>query len=338
MQEALEILFRQLSSKALIFLIISIRNYIILIKINNIQLVPGYFGKLPAYNDFIKLNAAGNEILALDKWLQDGLIYSKNKLKNNLEKFYLDAMPYNFFYPFTGTDNFIIGICFPGMDRSNRIFPFLIFFVLSKDFLKDVPAFYIPVVFNETFSELNKFYTENLNSTDTAELNHGLNKIDLNVSTITIKTLYQDYLSFTSQEKLWQRILTDINDKNILSDEDRETKFICDLLEFKTLKNSSSNFKVDFFAESNYNKLDLSFLLNLIISPKADQNYAFFWSHKNSKIHLYIFKGKLLPVNFLDLIYYNIDDKMLCTNHTAEISFFENKKNNLDQLLQHFIS
>lgn len=312
-----------------------------MIKINNISVQPGYFGKLPEFNDFIKFNAAGNEILILDKWLQDGLIFSKNKLKDNWKKFYEDALPYNFFYPFTGSDNFILGLCFPGVDKSNRNFPFLIFFVLSKNIFNSIPAFYLPLVFNELFNALSKFYYENFHCANLSELNDNLKNIELDVSTVTIENDYWNYLSATSQEKFWQRAFNRIEDQEILNAE-CETKLINNLLEFKSRADYPLGFKIVFAEEDNSGIFDLSFFLNLIMVPKSKQEYAFFWSYKNNKILLFIFKGTLLPVNFLDLIYSeNINDKIMTSisipdRKTVKFPFLENKKNNLDQLLQYF--
>jgi len=59
---------------------------------NSEEIVSGYFGKLPEFNDFIKFNAGSSEILYIDNWLQEGIAQAKAKFKAEWKVNY-DSLP-----------------------------------------------------------------------------------------------------------------------------------------------------------------------------------------------------------------------------------------------------
>ena len=92
---------------------------------NNLSI--GFLGKLPQFSDFIKLNASSKEILVLDNWIQEGLALAKLKYKNDWHNYYNNCPKIYFIYPFTDTENILLGVIFPAKDRSGRNYPFIMF-------------------------------------------------------------------------------------------------------------------------------------------------------------------------------------------------------------------
>jgi type VI secretion system protein ImpM len=92
----------------------------------------GCFGKLPIYADFIKIRADIKELDLFDKWIQEGIHFSKTRLKDSFKDNYHRSLHYNFLYQPKNSDKSIVGILFPGMDKSDRISPFVIFIPTSK--------------------------------------------------------------------------------------------------------------------------------------------------------------------------------------------------------------
>lgn|GEM_PF-3900465 len=100
------------------------------------KLTAGYFGKLPQYNDFIKYNAGGPEILKLDDWIQKGIKLGKKKMKEGWKHAYRNSPVYNFIYPFTDSPNLIAGTIEAGYDKSKREYPFIVFATLPFSSIK----------------------------------------------------------------------------------------------------------------------------------------------------------------------------------------------------------
>jgi type VI secretion system ImpM family protein len=86
----------------------------------------GYFGKLPMFGDFIRLNAAGPEITALDQWIQEGLLAAKSRLASAWDGAYQQAPAYRFlFYP-ENAEHLLAGVLQKSQDKSGRKFPFIV--------------------------------------------------------------------------------------------------------------------------------------------------------------------------------------------------------------------
>lgn len=91
----------------------------------------GCFGKLPIHSDFIRFRATGEEVRALDQWLQEGILAAQSRWGKKWEADYLQADPWNFVFQVEGTDAFLIGTLTPSRDQAGRSYPF--FFFLRVD-------------------------------------------------------------------------------------------------------------------------------------------------------------------------------------------------------------
>lgn len=87
----------------------------------------GCFGKLPIHSDFIRFRASGEEVRALDQWLQQGILAAQTRLGRGWEASYSQADPWNFVFQVEGTDAFLIGTLVPSRDQAGRSYPFFLF-------------------------------------------------------------------------------------------------------------------------------------------------------------------------------------------------------------------
>ncbi len=306
-------------------------------EIYNQNLTCGYFGKLPVFRDFVKYNTGNNEILVLDKWLQEGLILAKQKLKNDWKPVYKKSLPLRFFYPFTGTDQFISGIIFPSNDKSDRVFPFLMFFNYNKNIFEIFPFYLIPLIFKNEYSVFEKIF----NNIDNNILQSNLNELISQISSFHIEEpineSYQDFISNSSQELLWKRIFGDFSSE-------KKYCIINNIFDPK-IKNSTLTLKFYFNSDDENDVLDICFLLNMVAISKSNFFLpAMFWSKDiNNNISLYILPSKPVTINFLDIIYSNNDsDRILKVNEklgsvpvSSKIKNLLNKKEiSLKELLQ----
>jgi len=99
-----------------------------------------YFGKLPAFGDFLRFNAAKPEMQNFDNWLQEGLYYAKKELKTNFERQF-QSLSLSFFYPDNETGNVLVGGLKSSNDQIGRHYPFYASVLIPKPKAKDFQKF-----------------------------------------------------------------------------------------------------------------------------------------------------------------------------------------------------
>ena len=255
----------------------------------------GYFGKLPAFNDFIKYNAGNNEILVLDKWLQDGITVCKQKLKNEWKAVYKNSKRMKFFYPFTGTDKFISGIIFPSNDKSDRDFPFLMFCIYENYFIGNVPFYLLPLQLNDEFNSFESIYNEVNVNTSLDNLNEQITRVPSSFQENTVIEKYRKFTDDLTQEDFWQRIFD--------FKEEKKYRLINNIFH-PDIKNSRVALSFNFYSDDVDNVFDVSFLLNILAVSKNEFFLpAIFWIKDTDNINsLYIFPSKPNPSDYLDII------------------------------------
>lgn len=92
----------------------------------------GCFGKLPIHSDFIRFRASGEEVRALDQWLQEGILAAQSRWGRRWEADYSQADPWNFAFQVEGTDSFLIGSLVPSRDQAGRSYPFFLFLRVDR--------------------------------------------------------------------------------------------------------------------------------------------------------------------------------------------------------------
>ena len=255
----------------------------------------GYFGKLPVFNDFIKYNAGNNEILVLDKWLQEGIILARQKLKSDWKPVYKNSFPLKFFFPFTGTNKLVSGVIFPSNDKSGRDFPFIMFCIYGNYIVDDVPFYLIPLQFNNEFNSFELIFNEVNANTSLESLNEQINRVSSPFTEETFVEKYRTFIGGLTQEDFWEKIF-DFNE---------EKKYcLINNLFHPDIKNSSVALRFDFFSKSGDNVFDICFLLNMLALSKKDFFLpAIFWTKDTENNNsLYIFPLKPNPLNYLDII------------------------------------
>ena len=158
------------------------------------DIAAGYFGKLPAFNDFIKFNSGLPEVLFIDKWIQDGLADARLKLKTSWKEKYETLPPTSFYIPFHSSGRAAVGIIYSSYDKSGREFPLVVFSVMP---LKHFCSLHlVPAMLKEILVSLD-YYTrkeENLN-----DLNLALKNFDPEyINEDTLSRSFHEFLSSTS--------------------------------------------------------------------------------------------------------------------------------------------
>jgi len=265
--------------------------------LNNPNISTGFFGKLPGFNDFIKYNAAGKEILTIDNWIQEGLALAKLKFKNEWKNHYDNLASINFVYPFTGTDSTTIGVIFPSNDKSGRSFPFLMFSNFKKNINVDLSFYLLPYTFKDLFYSFDEIVEANEMIEDTSGLRYVIDNLQLNESSNGL--VISDYRKFISETKLCDVLdienETQLNIKNLFKNNLKIFEhFIC------------FNYRADLNQPNN--SLMICYCINLLqkVFKNSDTQPGIFWMQLDDKSWLvYLTFNKPTPKDFIDLLFYN---------------------------------
>lgn len=316
-----------------------------MLKVTDTNLVTtGYFGKLPKFADFVKYKAGGDEIFVIDNWIQEGLTLAKLKYKNSWKDYYNNTSPIYFIFPFTDTDKITIGIICPSNDKSGRSFPFLIFGNMKKDLIKDLQVHLLPLNFKGYFESITEMYNKNYFTEDLSEMKFQTN--NLSDSTILAKSaenIYNNYLSDTSVERLFEKTLINSAGNNIHTVNDLFMNRI-EIIEH------SPAVKFNFDTRADYKLLDTCLYIQLLLKIFNRSNFfpAVFWNTIHEElISLSLFFQKPTPLNFMDLIYTDDQSRNDTTlektkeaNRTQDLSsiFKENLTINYSHSLREFLN
>lgn len=99
----------------------------------------GYYGKLPFWPEFLRLNAAGPEVLAFDQWVQEGIHLASGEEGSSWQEDFEKVGPWNVLFCPSGSLSFLVGVCGASRDRAGRKFPFFLFLRVDRT------AFTIPI-------------------------------------------------------------------------------------------------------------------------------------------------------------------------------------------------
>lgn len=84
------------------------------------------FGKLPSHGDFLRFNAGGATVRAMDDWLQRGLYFAKSQAHVDVNGGYEQVPTYRFYYDPGTTGQAMVGTMHFSQDRVGRKYPFVI--------------------------------------------------------------------------------------------------------------------------------------------------------------------------------------------------------------------
>lgn len=279
----------------------------------------GYFGKLPEFNDFIKFNAGSPEIFFVDNWLQTGLAYAKVNYKSEWKEKYDNLRSTGFFLPVPSSGKVVIGMLYPGKDRSGREFPFLIFSLIPGshfDKFHFIPAAIQPVlaVFDEMLRKENE-----LNSLNNTLKNYTI----ILPPKESLQQKFNEYLSDTSVIEFLKR-----------------TKLNYNALKTTDLMYTDSTFiRISFSSDTNYFGFDAGTLLYLLDKKitLTFRHSSIFWSRNDDeKFNITIFPLHVTAVNFVDLLSICNNNRILnlFTEKYSEENYHLENKLTLKQLLQ----
>lgn len=277
-------------------------------ELNNESLSFGYFGKLPQYADFIKHKAGAEEFSLLDDWLQKGIASAKIKFKSDWKSVYSKSPVYEFFFPVKKNESVIAGVLYPGLDKSGREFPFIIFSLLKKKSFNQKQNGSLPLKLNRFYYQAKQLFTIAANSTDVNSINTEFNKAAITLNTSSaIENLFEEYLSSTSVNELNDRI-------------------------FARLENDSQSQGISFNADDENYNFDSGFLIQLSCMVNRDTDslpFIFRTRIQDYNANIFIYSTQPDAEEFSKLITSETSNKLI-----NQLTNFSNKHNSLKQYLE----
>jgi type VI secretion system protein ImpM len=174
-----------------------------------------YFGKLPSHADFIRFNASGEDMRALDAWLQEGLYQAAKHHNQNWDSVYKKSPAYHFVFNPQDSEFSLVGLYKPSYDKSQRKFPFIISRRLIKANLDPKHVHRLPLLFKDFFRNAAQVLREDLDNYPADELRErianikGIGDEDLESS----EENFEKYVSSTPLESFLIRLFGSFGDQ-----------------------------------------------------------------------------------------------------------------------------
>jgi type VI secretion system protein ImpM len=173
-------------------------------------LTVGCYGKLPMSPEFIRYNATGPEVLALDHWFQEGLHYAKSKIGSTWSKEYLEADAWNFLFAPEGAAEFLLGVLTPSRDGAGREFPFFLFLRLQAQRFKQSVST-LPLGCADFLLKSNEMVTRGWAGMELGQLRTRLDEWSIPTldAILAANGAYQEQVSQQTMEDFWVDLFGD---------------------------------------------------------------------------------------------------------------------------------
>jgi type VI secretion system protein ImpM len=273
----------------------------------------GCFGKLPIHSDFIRFRASGEEVRALDQWLQEGLLAAKSRLGRGWEADYSQADPWNFVFQVEGTDSFLIGSLVPSRDQAGRSYPFFLFLRVDRKRFA-APIQFAPITYASFLDEATTLARSGGSGMRLKEFLDHLERLNLPIpddrAAVADEEVYRRFLQGESSRVFWTTLFGEFEhpkkyqvDQNLLAI----------LGPMRGTSSSKLGFGLTFpliAADKNRGE-DIPLWIDLIarMLKRTPTGLNFFWNRMPTKgiPWMMLFLGPPSAKSFLSLISPNLD-------------------------------
>ena len=276
------------------------------------------FGKLPAFGDFVRHNASSPEMMAFDRWLQEGIFLAKSKLGNGWENTYQNAPFYHFlFYP-ENARQFFVGMLKPSSDKSLRKYPFLVSLQIETARFDSRFRTFAPAIFRSFLEHIQRSFANNFNFTNMQEIVEYTENLSVAVPENYLRLIqpYREYLAATTGEQFWNRQLGSFQDERKYLIFKNLTEILLPLRKHD-LSRVSLGFRFPLGNSTGGNNFDASFwqdvVLQLLGYPPGVLPLLF-WSDSGdgAAAYLFLFFRPPSPKNFANLLNADLDSDTIC--------------------------
>lgn len=230
-------------------------------------------------------------------------------------------MPTRFFITIPSSVKVATGMLYPGIDKSGREFPFLIFSLFPSNYFDKFH--FIPAALQKIITELDEILRK---ENGLSSLNNALKNYSVFLPhQESLQNKFNDYLSDTSVNEFLKR--TKLNYNGLKITDMMYTELTC--------------IRFSFYSSNEYFGLDAGALLSLLNKKikLANRQSSIFWNQDDDgKFLVTIFPFSITAVNFIDLL--AICDNNRILNPFAKVPSIQDNhiesSDSLKQLLKNF--
>jgi len=271
------------------------------------------FGKLPAFADFVRHNAAGKEIQAFDQWIQEGVQLAKIRLHPNWELAYKRAPGYRFIFPFKENNKSILaGLIQSSVDKIGRTYPFILAMLINKAFLQLECYHIAPVLFKNFIEKAEVFMAEASHEQVLQDIPEKVEALGSNFiqSMNDSINLYNNFKNKTSISLLIKRMSISLDGVFKIQLFENIVKELISLLKYHTPPLNyglriplGNDFQLSIFEATFWIEL-----LGKLFSQNFNVPYLFHTSSgSNKRLYLYLFFNYPSPKSFVNLIQVDLE-------------------------------
>jgi type VI secretion system ImpM family protein len=270
------------------------------------------FGKLPAFGDFVRYNAAGKEIQSLDQWFQEGLLFAKTRLHPNWDLAYKRAPGYRFIFPFRNNQKSLAGLFQSSVDKIGRTYPFILALLIDNSFIPSKYLHLAPVFFNTFMEKADILLAE---ATQEQALQNIPDKVEALGTTViqsmnTSIDLYNNFKNGTliSQYISRMSVSTDSARKILLFENIIEQ---LKLMQKYNLNQLNYGLRLPLGIDFQFNIFEATFWLDILgrLFPQYSSIPSLFYTANGpfSHFYLYVFFNSPSPKNYVNLIQVDLE-------------------------------
>ncbi len=181
----------------------------------------GCFGKMPIRADFIRHNVNSREVVAFEKWLQEGIGLLSRKHPDGFPEVYRNFPRHHFLLIGGEQERTLAGSLIASRDKSGRNYPFSIFVSAEAQLFREMQSV-VPLVYQEFYRDSEAIFHENWTSEPLSLLTSRVDGVSQRDTGLTKRQLLEQQISLLekiSLPQLWQQVLPQAGS------EDREALF-----------------------------------------------------------------------------------------------------------------
>ena len=276
-----------------------------------------FYGKLPNFSDFVRHNASGAEVRALDRWIQEGLYAAAHHFDRGWNEAYERTPAYRFVFSPDDSAHFLIGVLQPSRDRSERKYPFCVALTRGKNIYESKSSPLVPMIFSSFFKESQKIIQLGLQGFSLSDLAERVDCLEdaLEENASASQWSFKEYLSKTTQEKFWTGLFGDFDDP-------RKYLIIYNLLELFQPNSPGTSRSLKIGIRFPLNSQGYSFIPEVCfwsqfcssLLAEAPFHPHLFWTDqgRDGKDFLFLFLGKVQARSFILFIDPDAENDSVC--------------------------
>ncbi|MCI0513222.1 type VI secretion system-associated protein TagF [candidate division KSB1 bacterium] len=275
-----------------------------------------FFGKVPAFADFIRHNASKNEVFAFDQWLQQGIHSAKTQLNTQWNPVFDHSDGYHFHY-YVNARQSIMGLWHPSRDSAGRRFPFVIAAIINRTDTTQDTGGLAPLLFTHFFQAAQELFQNAFQGMELTQIVSHIAHLDTRIppDTNSVSTSYQNFLLKTTTESFIHDLWGSYHDsgkylvlKNLLEIllplRRQDASQLTLGLKFPLGR------KVEFL--NNYVSFWLDLTTQILAHPISTPYYFWRWPKPDEPAALFLFFRIPPAKNFIDLLRLDAGNDNIC--------------------------